>query len=176
MTGNLDTPDSSSNRVEDTRESFIMKDLESGEARDDGPVNAHSYETPDEIVRFDDSLDLPDDEAEHGLLTGRSSRNADLGAEFSPSSRRSGRCASFLRGPNPPRKYRIEPFWKSWQTAPIRIIDRWLPTQKSQLIALTVLLALWATIFLTILDWSIVRPEVQGYGAPNRLSCGDRLW
>lgn len=176
MTAENGYSDSPSNQVTESAETFIMKDLESGETRSDRAVNVDSHETTDELARSDDSLDLPDDEVEHGLLGGRSNRHADTGAQFSSGSRRSGRCASFLRGPEPPRKHRIEPFFKSFQTAPIRMVDRWLPTQKSKLIALAVFLALWASIFLTILDWSIVRPEVPGYGAPNRLSCGSRLW
>lgn len=176
MTAENNASDSSSNQVIEPANDYIMKDLESGEERSNMAANVDSHETADEIAQSDDSLDLPDDEAEHGLLSGRSSRHADTGAQFSSSSRRSGRCASILGGPQPPRKHRIEPFFKSFQTAPIRMVDRWLPTQKSKLIALGVFLALWATIFLTILDWSIVRPEVPGYGAPNRLSCGSRLW
>ena len=55
-------------------------------------------------------------------------------------------------------------------------VGQLFPSLRSKLIALIVFHALWAAMFLTILNWSVVGPEIPDYGMPNRLSCGARLW
>ncbi|KAH8701835.1 LCCL domain protein [Talaromyces proteolyticus] len=170
MTLENEATDSPNHADAGTGESFVLKDLESGGSGNDGFVNVGSHETTD------DSFDLPEDEAEYGLLGGQRSRHTDRDVQFPRRPSQLGCCGAFLRGPDPPRKHRIEPFFKSFQTAPIHLIDRLLPNRTSRLIALVAFYALWATLFLTTLDRLVVRPEAPGYGAPNRLSCGARLW
>lgn len=151
-----DTPDN---------ESVPLKDLESGRSG----TEVGSHQDPHEL---DNSLDLPEDEVGQGLLGGRSTRNQY--AETSPSQLRW--FVSFLRGPEPPRKHRIKPIFEGVQTAPIRVSERLFPSLRSKVIALIAFHALWAAIFLTILNWSVVGPEIPGHGMPNRISCGARLW
>jgi hypothetical protein len=158
----------SDNDTSDNNESVPLKDLESGRSG----IEADSHEDPQESGRSDDSLDLPEDEVGQGLLGGRSTRHQ----HGETSSDRLGWFSSFLRGPDPPRKHRIRPIFESVQTAPIRVVKRLFPSLRSQAIALVSFHALWAAIFLTILNWSVVGPEIPGYGMPNRLSCGARLW
>ncbi|EED17620.1 LCCL domain protein [Talaromyces stipitatus ATCC 10500] len=158
----------SDNDIPDNKESVPLNDLESGRTG----VDVSSHKDPQDSGRSDDSLDNPEDEVGQGLLGGRSYKHQ----QGQNSSAQSGWFSSFLRGPNPPRRHRIRPFFESFQTAPIRIIKRLFPTLRSQAIALIAFHALWATIFLTILNWSVLGPEIPGYGMPNRLSCGARLW
>lgn len=152
----------------DNHDSLPLKDLESGRSGNE----VESHEAPQESDRSDDSLDLLEDEVGQGLLSGRSTRNQY--AENRPS--QSGWFGSFFRGPDPPRKHRIRPIFEGLQTAPIRVVKQLFPSLRSKLIALIVFHALWAAMFLTILNWSVVGPEIPDYGMPNRLSCGARLW
>lgn len=158
----------SDNDTPNNKESVPLKDLESGRSR----IEVDSHEDPHESGRSDDSLDFPEDELGQGLLGGRSTRNQY--AESPPS--QIGWFSSFLRGPDPPRKHRIRPVFEGLQTAPIRVVERLFPSLRSKVIALIAFHALWAAIFLTILNWSVVGPEIPGNGMPNRLSCGARLW
>lgn len=158
----------SDNDTPDNKDSVPLKDLESGRSG----IEVDSDEDPQELSRSDDSLDLPEDEVGQGLLGGRSTRKQY--AETLPS--QSGWVGSFLRGPDPPRKHRIRPIFEGLQTAPIRVVKRLFPSLRLKVIALIAFHALWAAIFLTILNWSAVGPEIPGYGMPNRLSCGARLW
>ena len=158
----------SDNGTPNNKESVPLKDLESGRSG----LEVDSDDDPHELGRSDDSLDLPEDEVGQGLLGGRSTRHQY--AEIPPGQK--GWFSSFLRGLDPPRKHRIRPVFEGLQTAPIRVVERLFPSLRSKVIALIAFHALWAAIFLTILNWSVVGPEIPGYGMPNRLSCGARLW
>ncbi|GAM36507.1 hypothetical protein TCE0_018f05655 [Talaromyces pinophilus] len=158
----------SGNGTPSNKESVPLKDLESGTPG----IEVDSHEDPHESDRSDDSLDLPEDEVGQGLLGGRSTRHQY--AESPPGQTRL--FSSFLRGPDPPRKHHIRPIFEGLQTAPIRVVERLFPSLRSKVIALIAFHALWVAIFLTILNWSVVGPEIPGYGMPNRLSCGARLW
>lgn len=158
----------SDNDTSNSKESVPLKDLESGRSG----IEVDSHEDPPDSGRSDDSLDLLEDEVGQGLLGGRSTRHQHA----ETSSDQLGWFSSFLRGPNPPRKHRIKPFFESFQTAPIRVVKRLFPSLRSKVIALIAFYAVWGAIFVTILNWSVVGPEIPGYGMPNRLSCGARLW
>jgi hypothetical protein len=164
-------PGSSDDKALADAEQVPLEDLESG-----GPGRDRSVDSR-EPGRSDNSLDFSEDDVDHGLLGGRSSRHPFTEDHTqSSSSGWLGRVGALLRGPDPPHKHRIKPFFESLQTAPIRVLKRLLPTTKSKVLALIAFHALWALIFLTVLNWSVVGPEIPGYGMPNRLSCGSRLW
>lgn len=161
VTANGDSGPSSAN---DLSKSVPLKDLESG--------TSENAQEPD---RSDNSLDLAEDEVGQGLLGGRSNRHT-YSSDVSQNSARFRWCSTFLKGPDPPRKHRIKPFFETFQTAPIRMIERLIPNSRLRVVTLIAIHALWATLFLAILNWSMVGPEIPGYGMPNRLSCGARLW
>lgn len=165
---------SSSNDILADAEPVPLEVLESGGSKS---VDVDDHATAqEESRRSEDSLDLSEITVDHGLLGGRSNRHPYAAEHTQTSSGRFGWIGTFLGGPDPPRKHRIKPFFESFQTASIRTIKRLFPTLKSQVIALLVFHALWALVFLTILHWSVVGPEIPGYGMANRLSCGSRLW
>ncbi|KAL1971019.1 hypothetical protein VTN77DRAFT_2853 [Rasamsonia byssochlamydoides] len=167
-----------------TTTSSPLKDLESGVSGTDGFVDLsrHSSESLDSAQS--DSVELPDyANPDEGLLGhGDTSRATPSWASKGRRRRRGclwsciARLQSWIRGPQSPRKYRIEPFFPRFQTAPIRLVDRFLPTRSSRVWALVAFHALWALIFLTILHRSVTGLDIPGYGKPVRLSCGSRLW
>ncbi|KAK2766034.1 hypothetical protein FQN54_007549 [Arachnomyces sp. PD_36] len=84
--------------------------------------------------------------------------------------------ARWARGPNPPRPYKIEPYFSRFQTAPIRLLERRLPRRSSKIWSLLLFLWLWVLIFASTLYKSVGSAEIPGYGSPVRLSCVSRLW
>lgn len=150
-----------------------LTDLEAGGPATDRSANV---ETTQESGRSDDSLDLPEDDIDHGLLSGRRNRDPYTADHKQSASGRLASIGAFLRGPEPLHKHRIKPFFESFQTAPVRAFNRLFPNVRLQIVALVAFHALWAVVFLTILNWSVVGPEIPGYGMPNRLSCGSTLW
>jgi hypothetical protein len=161
-------------------ESHHLKDLESGGSGSDDYVDVNRFrQNVDDSPRSNiHSLDLPghDNEVELGLLGGESGRSHDRIPASSESRSQSRCCTPCLRGPVPPRKHRIEPLFRNFQTAPIRLVDRLLPTRTWRISALVVFFALWATIFLAILNGSVAGPQIPEYGMPVRLPCEARLW
>ncbi|KKA19137.1 hypothetical protein T310_6901 [Rasamsonia emersonii CBS 393.64] len=149
-----------------------LKDLESGvSGREDGFVDLSRRSSESLHSAPSDSLELLDYGSPDAGLLGQTGP--------STSSRRKGcwgSCAAWLSGPQPPRQYRIEPFFPRFQTAPLRLVDRFLPTRSSRVWALVAFHALWALIFLSILHRSVTGPDIPGYGSPVRLSCGAQLW
>lgn len=83
---------------------------------------------------------------------------------------------AWAKGPEPPHKYRITPWLRRWQTAPIRLIDRKFRTKKAKILLLLSVVTTWFVIFLSILHSSVNGIDVPGYGKPVKLSCTDNLW
>jgi hypothetical protein len=171
-----------------TAPSSTLKDLESGDSGRDG-IAAHDlnrrYSDSSESA-LSDSVELLDyADSGGGLLGHRQGSSRGNQSWASSKARRPRRgclwscisgLQSWIRGPKSPRQYRIEPFFTHFQTAPIRLVDQFLPTRASRVWTLLVFHGLWALIFLTILHRSVTGPEIPGYGSPVRLSCGSRLW
>ncbi|KAL4808711.1 LCCL domain-containing protein [Aspergillus unguis] len=82
----------------------------------------------------------------------------------------------WMRGPLPPRKYRISPLLARWQTAPGRLVERYFRSTKARFCLLLACLLLWGVIFISILHASITGQEIPGHGSPVKLSCSSRLW
>jgi hypothetical protein len=81
----------------------------------------------------------------------------------------------WIRGPEIPRAYRIQPF-KWFQVAPSRIMDEYLPNKRLRICALLVLYPLWGVIFLSLLRTSVIGENDPNYGLPVRLDCTSTLW
>ncbi|KAL4925147.1 LCCL domain-containing protein [Aspergillus undulatus] len=82
----------------------------------------------------------------------------------------------WMRGPSPPRKYRINPWLAKWQNAPGRLVDRYFLSTKAKSCLLLASLLLWGVVFISILHASVTGQEIPGHGAPAKLSCSSRLW
>jgi len=87
----------------------------------------------------------------------------------------SGFCA-WLRGPNPPHVYHINPWFPHLQAAPARLIDEKFPRKSSKIALLFGGLLFWIIVFFASLKASVAGQEVPGYGKPVKLSCHHRLW
>lgn len=91
-------------------------------------------------------------------------------------SRRLATIASWAKGPDPPRPYKIEALLPAVQNAPLRLFDRVLPQRRHRIWSLLLLLSLWIVSFASILYKSIASTTFPGYGVPVRLACHAQLW
>lgn len=87
----------------------------------------------------------------------------------------SGFC-NWLRGPQPPHVYHINPWFPRLQAAPARLIDQKFPRKSSKIALLAGGLIVWIIVFFLSLKASVAGQEVPGYGQPVKLSCHHRLW
>lgn len=82
----------------------------------------------------------------------------------------------WVKGPQPPRPYSIRPFYPEIQTAPLKILDRFLPKKEQKIWLLVGFYFCWVISFVLVLQQSAFSAEIKGYGAPVTLSCGARYW
>ena len=84
------------------------------------------------------------------------------------------KVVSWVKGPAPPRIYRITPFFEHWQTFPVRFLARlpkWL-----RICIYAIVCILWIVLFGVILSDYSLPSNIGGFGAPVRLDCVDELW
>lgn len=85
--------------------------------------------------------------------------------------------ATWARGPQPPRRYRIKPLFPKIQEFPIRMVERYQPKSKKLRFLLVFLyLAIWIVTFALVKRQGSVATDVAGYGQPQTISCGDTYW
>lgn len=92
----------------------------------------------------------------------------------SPIANGARKAVAWIKGPQPPRKYHINPLFESIQTLPTRILFR-LP-KAGRVAVLPVAFALWVVLFGVILSNFSLPKNIGGFGAPVRLACVNRLW
>lgn len=93
-----------------------------------------------------------------------------------PIKRASGAVVGWVKGPRPPRIYKIEPIFPAVQTFPLQLVDRYLPKSRHRVAALLLFYILWLTAFAAVLHHSAFADEIAGYGSPSRVTCLSRYW
>ncbi|KAF2841284.1 hypothetical protein M501DRAFT_1000451 [Patellaria atrata CBS 101060] len=82
----------------------------------------------------------------------------------------------WMKGPQPPRPYRIRPYFPAIQEAPIRLLERYAPKRKHKILILVALYFCWLLSFSLVLHKSAFASDVPGYGSPVRIGCTARYW
>lgn len=82
----------------------------------------------------------------------------------------------WVKGPQPPRPWKIRPFFPKVQTAPIRFIETYFPQKKHKIWLLAVFYFCWILSFTLVLHRSAFTADVPGYGKPVMIRCTDRMW
>lgn len=82
----------------------------------------------------------------------------------------------WCKGPQPPRPWKIHPYFPKIQTAPIRSIDTFFPTKTQKILLLIIFYAAWILSFSLVLHKSAFTADVPGFGAPVRVRCTDKFW
>lgn len=82
----------------------------------------------------------------------------------------------WIRGPDPPRTWKITPYFPAVQTAPLVLLDRLAPKRKQKFWLLIALYFCFLLVFITVLHESAFADTVPGYGTPTNLGCTDTFW
>jgi hypothetical protein len=93
-----------------------------------------------------------------------------------PLKRLSSAVVTWVKGPQPPRIYKIEPFFPTIQHAPIAFLHRYAPKRMQRFWLLFVFYICWILSFALILHKSSFAADVGDYGSPIRLACASRYW
>lgn len=82
----------------------------------------------------------------------------------------------WVKGPQPPRIYKIHPYFPQIQEAPLRLLDRYAPKRMQRFWLLIVFYFFWILSFSIVLHKSSFASDVPGYGSPIRLGCTASFW
>lgn len=94
-----------------------------------------------------------------------------------PSIKRTWRkVLTWVKGPQPPRIYKIKPIFPQIQEAPLRLLDRYAPKRIQRFCLLISFYLVWIFCFSLVLHKSSIAADVKGYGSPVRLACGSSFW
>ncbi|PSN74733.1 hypothetical protein BS50DRAFT_22835 [Corynespora cassiicola Philippines] len=141
---------------------------------------------PPQIYRDDDEASIHSDDPD-AVLVGRSDASDD--EDFAPQEpyhaskyipprlQRAWRAtATWVKGPQPPRPWKIRLFFPRIQTAPIQFMNNYFPKRKHRVILLVFFYFSWFLSFSLVLHRSAFAADIPGYGSPVRIRCTDRFW
>ncbi|KAI5285251.1 hypothetical protein KEM54_000719 [Ascosphaera aggregata] len=90
------------------------------------------------------------------------------------------RCIGrWFKGPDPPMRYYIRPWYPAVHEVPLRLRDRWAPKKKLKILYLLLFYAIWFGIFAAMYAAWKTTPDraTPNYGIPVRgLACDSTLW
>ena len=93
-----------------------------------------------------------------------------------PLKRATATVVNWVKGPDPPRIYKIRPLFAAYQAAPVALLDRYTPKRWHKALLLLAFHGCFLLCFVTILNKSAFSDEVPGYGSPLTISCTDTFW
>ncbi|KAI2634031.1 hypothetical protein GGS21DRAFT_519704 [Xylaria nigripes] len=82
----------------------------------------------------------------------------------------------WLKGPQHPQDFQINPFLPAVQNAPPRLLNRLLPTKRHRVAFYFAYLAAWILTFAIIYWQSHLASEIAGWGEPLDIGCGATFW
>lgn len=82
----------------------------------------------------------------------------------------------WVKGPQPPRPWKIRPFFPRVQYAPIQFLNNYFPKRKHKVTLLIFFYFCWFLSFSLVLHRSAFAADIPGYGSPVRVRCTDRFW
>jgi hypothetical protein len=82
----------------------------------------------------------------------------------------------WVKGPQPSRPWKINPFFPRIQKAPIQFLDNYFPKKKHRILLLIFFYGCWLLTFSLVLRRSAFSADIPGYGSPVRIRCTDRFW
>ncbi|KAI0376145.1 LCCL domain-containing protein [Hypomontagnella monticulosa] len=91
--------------------------------------------------------------------------------------RKYGKAAfKWMKGPQNPKDFKIQPLFPVVQEAPLRLLDRFLPNRKHQILLYMFYIAVWIITFSIVMWRGQVASEIPVYGTPTDISCGTTYW
>jgi hypothetical protein len=152
----------------------------------------------EEVGRYRDrDDDLPDDPIDESTQTTNLLPMDEISDDTSPSTPRflqdqssyrymkwipvpirrvSRAAAEWAKGPSTPQIHTIKPLFPSIQEAPIRLLEKYAPKRRHKILLLIVFYFCWILLFAMVLRQSTVVTEIEGWGAPAEIGCGNTYW
>ncbi|KAI9722985.1 MAG: hypothetical protein M1812_001434 [Candelaria pacifica] len=84
--------------------------------------------------------------------------------------------SAWVRGPQPPEIQRIEPFFARTQTAPLRLLDLYVPKKDHRVLLLLAFYLCWILAFVGVLYQSAKSGRIEDYGTPTQIGCIASYW
>ena len=82
----------------------------------------------------------------------------------------------WMKGPDPPRTWKISPILPQVQNLPLALLDHYAPKRKQRILLLAALYFCYLLVFISVLHHSAFSDEVPGYGTPTNIGCTDTFW
>jgi hypothetical protein len=82
----------------------------------------------------------------------------------------------WVKGPDPPRPCKIKPWCPRIQEAPIRLLDQYVPKIRHRIALLMAFYFFWIFTFALVLQQGTIATEIEGWGAPANIGCGNTYW
>lgn len=132
----------------------------------------------DELINVDPEEAIVDDPIEAPNQENYATRERSYASKYVPPrlQRTWVSVKTWVKGPQPPRPWKIYPLFPKIQTAPIRLLDTFFPKRKHKIGLLIVFYAAWILSFALVLHKSAFSADIPGYGAPVRIGCTQRFW
>ncbi|KAJ6198047.1 hypothetical protein J3E72DRAFT_40182 [Bipolaris maydis] len=142
--------------------------------------------TPPPVYRDDENTSLHSNESAELIAASEASAH-----EYYSSSQQQSYMSKYLpprlqrtwhstvvwaKGPQPPRPWKIRPFFPHVQAAPIRLLNNYFPKRKQKIALLVFFYFCWILTFGLVLHRSAFAADIPGYGSPVRVRCTDRFW
>lgn len=93
-----------------------------------------------------------------------------------PVRRVSKSLAKWAKGPDPPHIHTIEPILPIVQEFPIRLLDHYIPKRRHRIALLIAFYFTWILTFAVVMKQSTIATEIEGWGAPGNIGCGNTYW
>lgn len=91
--------------------------------------------------------------------------------------RRVGKAVvKWAKGPDPPHIHTIEPILPIVQEFPIRLLDHYIPKRRHRVTLLIGYYFCWILTFALVMHQSTIATEIEGWGAPGNIGCGNTYW
>ncbi|KAK0117860.1 hypothetical protein ONS95_012181 [Cadophora gregata] len=93
-----------------------------------------------------------------------------------PVRRLSKSITKWAKGPDPPHIHTIEPILPIVQEFPIRLLDHYVPKRRHRIALLIAFYFIWILTFAVVMKQSTIATEIEGWGAPGNIGCGNTYW
>lgn len=83
---------------------------------------------------------------------------------------------NWAKGPDPPGIHTITPLFPAIQEFPIRLLDLYIPKKRHRISLLGAFYFSWVLTFVLVMRESTFATEIEGWGAPGNIGCGNTYW
>ncbi|KAF2496785.1 hypothetical protein BU16DRAFT_580851 [Lophium mytilinum] len=153
------------------------------EQQDDEAAPPHAYHDDATSVSSDGTITIGEDAV---LIDGAEASDDENYPYRQPSpilkyiptrvQRTSRAITRWAKGPQPPRPWKIQPYFPTVQYAPVQFLNNYFPKRKQKVLLLIFFYICWLLCFGLVLHRSAFASDIPGHGSPVRVTCTDRFW